>query len=122
MRTGGGPPRSDRLNALVNRWAPPGGWIAAALLLLTLSAAAGVVFPLSPAGIVLQTVVGTGGAPLVPAWTGWLTWLLVRRQRPSPWRVAALAALTLTWILSLALRQPQGGGGLHQGLRVDIDR
>ena len=99
---------------MVDRWAPPGGWIAAALVLLTLSAAAGVVFPLSPAGIVLQTAVGTGGVPLVPAWTGWLTWLLVRRQRPSPWRVAALATLTLTWLLTLALRQPRGGGALGE--------
>jgi S-DNA-T family DNA segregation ATPase FtsK/SpoIIIE len=76
---------------------------------------------MSPAGIVLQTAVGTGGAPLVPAWTGWLIWLLVRRQRPSPWRVAALAALTLTWLLSLALRQPQGGGALGETILGLLD-
>jgi S-DNA-T family DNA segregation ATPase FtsK/SpoIIIE len=106
---------------LIDRWAPPGGWIVVALLLLTLSAAAGVVFPLSPAGIVLQAAVGTGGAPVVPAWTGWLTWLLVRRERPSPWRVAALAGLTLTWLLTLALRQPQGGGALGETLLGLLD-
>jgi S-DNA-T family DNA segregation ATPase FtsK/SpoIIIE len=121
MSPRGGPPRLDRLSAVVDRWAPPGGWIAAALVLLTLSAAAGVVFPLSPAGIVLQTTVGTGAAPLVPAWTGGLTWLLVRRQRPSPWRAAALATLTLTWILSLALRQPQGGGALGETILGLVD-
>lgn len=92
-----------------------------ALVLLTLSGAAGVIFPLSPAGIALQTVVGTGGAPLVPAWTGWWTWLLVRRQRPSPWRVAALVALTLTWLLTLALRQSQGGGAVGETILGLLD-
>jgi predicted ATPase len=90
-------------------------------VLLTLSAAAGVVFPLSPAGIALQSTVGTGGASLVPAWTGWLTWLLVRRQRASPWRVAALATLTLTWLLTLALRQPQGGGSTGETILGLLD-
>ena len=118
---GGRPPRLDRLSALVDRWAPPGGWIAAAFVLLTLSAAAGVVFPLSPAGIALQSLVGTGGAPLVPAWTGWLTWLLVRRQRPSAWRVVALVTLTLTWLLTLALRQPQGGGAIGETILSLLD-
>jgi S-DNA-T family DNA segregation ATPase FtsK/SpoIIIE len=90
-------------------------------VLLTLSAAAGVVFPMSPAGIVLQTAVGMGGAPLVPAWTAWLTWLLVRRHRPSAWRIAALGALTLTWLLTLALRQPQGGGALGETILGLLD-
>jgi S-DNA-T family DNA segregation ATPase FtsK/SpoIIIE len=120
-RSGGGPPRLDRLSNFVERWAPPGGWIVAALVLFTLSAAAGVVFPLSPAGIALQAMVGTAGAPLVPAWTGWLTWLLVRRQRPSPWRVAALAELSMTWLLTLALRQPQGGGMLGETILDLLD-
>src|SRR5207244_8566279 len=62
-----------------------------------------------------------GGAPLVPAWPGLLTWLLVRRQRPSPWRVAALATLTLTWLLTLALRQPQGGGALGETILGLLD-
>jgi DNA segregation ATPase FtsK/SpoIIIE, S-DNA-T family len=95
---------------LLERWAPPGGWILAALVLLTLSTTAGVVFPLSPAGIALQTLVGTLGAPLVPAWAGWTAWLLGRGERPSPLRVAALLDLTATWLLALALREPGAGG------------
>ena len=78
---------------MLERWAPPGGWILAALVLLALSTAAGVVFPLSPAGIVLQALVGTLGAPLVPAWAAWSAWLLGRRERPRLLRVAALLVL-----------------------------
>ncbi|HLZ29565.1 MAG TPA: DNA translocase FtsK [Chloroflexota bacterium] len=102
--------RWDRLTAVVERWAPPGGWIVAAMALATLSAAAGVILPMSPAGLLLQSAVGTAGAPLVPAWSGWLTWMLARRRRPSVWRATALATLSATWLLMLALRQPQGGG------------
>jgi S-DNA-T family DNA segregation ATPase FtsK/SpoIIIE len=104
------------LAALLERWAPPGGWILAALVLLTLSSAAGVVLPMSPAGLVLQTAVGSAGAPLVPAWSGWLAWLLARRRRPSAWRVAALAVLSGTWLLALALRQPDAGGLLGEAI------
>src|SRR5205823_12687276 len=99
-----------RLSAFFARWAPPGGWILAALVLVTLSTAAGVAFPLSPAGIALQTLVGTSGAPLVPAWSGWSSWLLARRERPPLPRVAALLVLSATWLLALALRQPLAGG------------
>jgi DNA segregation ATPase FtsK/SpoIIIE, S-DNA-T family len=113
--------RLDRLVGFLERWAPPGGWFVAALVLITLSATAGVVFPLSPAGLLLQTLVGTAGAVLVPAWSGWLTWLLARGVRPSLWRVAALAALSLTWLLALALRQPQGGGLLGEALLGMLD-
>ncbi|MDQ6671691.1 MAG: hypothetical protein M3069_13265, partial [Chloroflexota bacterium] len=70
---GGGRARGlDRLTAAFERWAPPGGWIVAALALITLSAVAGVILPISPAGLMLQAMVGTAGAPLVPAWSGWL--------------------------------------------------
>jgi S-DNA-T family DNA segregation ATPase FtsK/SpoIIIE len=100
----------EHLRLFLERWAPPGGWILAALALLTLSTAAGVIFPLSPAGILLQTLVGALGAPLVPAWSSWSTWLLARRERPRPLRVVALAMLSATWLLALALRQPLGGG------------
>ena len=100
----------DQLTAFLVRWEPPGGWILAALILLTLSSAAGVVFPLSPAGIILQTLIGALGAPLLPAWSAWLAWLLARAERPSPWRVLSLLALSATWLVALALRQPQAGG------------
>src|SRR5215467_3358277 len=80
----------ERFTEGLERWAPPGGWILAALVLLTLSTAAGVIFPLSPAGIVLQTLVGSLGAPLVPAWAAWLAWLLVRRQTPPALRTVSL--------------------------------
>jgi S-DNA-T family DNA segregation ATPase FtsK/SpoIIIE len=84
--------------------------VLAALVLVALSTAAGVVFPLSPAGIVLQTSVGTLGAPLVPAWAAGAAWCLARGRRPSYLRLAALAVLSLTWLLALALRAPQAGG------------
>ena len=100
----------ERLTSFLARWEPPGGWILAALILLTLSSAAGVVFPLSPAGMILQTAVGAFGAPLVPAWSGWLAWLLARAQRPSPWRVLSLLLLSATWLVALALREPLAGG------------
>ena len=100
----------ERIQTFFERWAPPGGWLLAALILLTLSTAAGVIFPLSPAGIALQSGVGSLGAPLVPAWSAWLTWLLARRERPSLLRVFSLLVLTATWLLALALRQPSAGG------------
>jgi len=54
---------------------------------------AGLIFPLSPAGLVLQYVVGTAGAPLVAGWSAWLVWQLPRRNPwPSPWPIAAFAA------------------------------
>jgi DNA segregation ATPase FtsK/SpoIIIE, S-DNA-T family len=115
------PRQLQRLTAFLARWAPPGGWIVAALALVTLSAAAGVVLPMSPAGLVLQSAVGTAGAPLVPAWSGWLTWILARGRRPSVWRVTALAVLSATWWLMLALRQPQGGGALGETILVLLD-
>jgi S-DNA-T family DNA segregation ATPase FtsK/SpoIIIE len=90
--------------------------------LFTLSTAAGVIFPLSPAGLVLQMVVGTAGAPLVPAWSAWLTWQLARAKPwPSPWRISAFGALSLTWLLALALRQPQGGGKLGEAILGLLD-
>lgn len=79
-------------------------------MLVTLSTAAGVIFPLSPAGIALQISVGALGAPLVPAWGGWVSWLFVRRERPPILRVLSLLVLTVTWLLALALRQADGGG------------
>jgi S-DNA-T family DNA segregation ATPase FtsK/SpoIIIE len=102
----------ERIGELVERWTPPGGWLLAALILVMLSTAAGVIFPLSPAGIALQTVVGSLGAPLVPAWSAWLIWLIVRRRRPPTLRVVSLLLLTATWLLALALRQPAAGGAL----------
>jgi DNA segregation ATPase FtsK/SpoIIIE, S-DNA-T family len=115
------PRRREELTAFLERWAPPGGWIVAALVLLTLSAGAGVLLPMSPAGLVLQSGVGLIGAPLVPAWTGWLAWTLARRRRPSPWRVLACATLSLTWLLALALRQPEGGGALGETILSLLD-
>ncbi len=105
----------------MERWAPPGGWILAALVLLTLSTAAGVIFPLSPAGILLQMLVGTLGAPLVPAWSGWATWMLARRTPPPGWRLAALVVLSATWLVALALRQPQAGGVVGEKLLELLD-
>ena len=76
---------------------------------------------MSPAGLILQALVGMPGAPLVPAWCGWLAWLLARRRRPSVWRMVSLVVLTATWLLALALRQPQGGGMLGERLLDLLD-
>ena len=92
-----------------------------ALALLTLSTAAGVLFPLSPAGILLQTLVGQLGAPLVPAWSAWATWLLARRERPPLLRVTSLLVLSLTWLLALALREPHGGGTVGETVLTGLD-
>jgi S-DNA-T family DNA segregation ATPase FtsK/SpoIIIE len=100
----------ERIGEFFEHWAPPGGWLLVALILLTLSTAAGVVFPLSPAGIALQTGMGNLGAPLVPAWSAWLTWLLARRHRPPILRVVSLLILSATWLIALALRQSDMGG------------
>jgi S-DNA-T family DNA segregation ATPase FtsK/SpoIIIE len=88
---------------------------------LTFSAVAGVVFPGSPAGQVSQWLVGIGGGPLIPAWTAWLTWSLARGHLPNWRRVLAFAVLSATWLLSLALRQPQGGGVLGEALLDLLD-
>jgi S-DNA-T family DNA segregation ATPase FtsK/SpoIIIE len=106
----------EHIAALLERWAPPGGWVLAALVLLTLSTSAGVIFPLSPAGIALQTLVGTLGGPLVPAWSGWAAWLVVRRRGPPVRRAAALAVLSVSWLFALALREPHAGGGVGDTL------
>ncbi|MBV9327455.1 MAG: DNA translocase FtsK [Chloroflexi bacterium] len=100
----------QRLRDALERWKPPGGWILAALVLVALSTAAGVVFPLSPAGIALQTVVGTLGAPLVPIWSAGAAWFLVRGRRPSLLRLAALVVLSATWLVALALREAHASG------------
>lgn len=89
--------------------------------MLTLSTAAGVIFPFSPAGLLLQTLVGVAGAPLVPAWLGWTTWLIARRRHPPLRRLAPLAVLSATWLLALALRQPQGGGFVGETLLEHLD-
>src|SRR5207237_5345566 len=65
--------------------------------------------------------VGLGGAPLVPAGTGWATWSLARRRRPSAQRAVALGVLSATWLLALALRQPEGGGTLGETLLNLLD-
>jgi S-DNA-T family DNA segregation ATPase FtsK/SpoIIIE len=113
--------RTERLTELLERWAPPGGWLLVALALVTFSTAAGVIFPLSPAGIGLQTGVGSLGAPLVPAWCAWATWLLARRRRPPLLRVLSLLALSVTWLLGLTLREPQGGGLAGENLLRLLD-
>jgi DNA segregation ATPase FtsK/SpoIIIE, S-DNA-T family len=84
--------------------------------LVALSTAAGVVFPLSPAGIALQTAVGTLGAPLVPLWAAAAAWFLARGQRPRVLRIAALAVLSLTWLIALALREAHAGGAAGETL------
>jgi S-DNA-T family DNA segregation ATPase FtsK/SpoIIIE len=88
---------------------------------LSLSAAIGVVFPASPAGVALGAAVGLAGAPLVPAWSAWLTWCLARKRRPPPLRVLALAVLSIVWLLGLALRGPNGGGLLGETLLQLLD-
>jgi S-DNA-T family DNA segregation ATPase FtsK/SpoIIIE len=109
----------EQVGEALERWAPPGGWILVALVLVALSTAAGVVFPLSPAGLGLQTAVGALGAPLVPVWTAGAAWFLARGRRP-PWlRLSALAVLSLTWLLALALREP-GAGGLVGDHLLDL--
>jgi S-DNA-T family DNA segregation ATPase FtsK/SpoIIIE len=80
-----------------------------------------VIFPLSPAGIGLQTLVGSLGAPLVPAWSAWSTWLLARRERPRPWRIISLVVLSGTWLVTLALRQSLGGGLAGEALLNLLD-
>ena len=95
------PRQLQRLTAFLARWAPPGGWLVAALALVTLSAAAGVVLPMSPAGLVLQSAVGTAGAPLVPAWSGWLTWLLKTMHNfVGPLFAVSLVIVFLTFLRS----------------------
>jgi S-DNA-T family DNA segregation ATPase FtsK/SpoIIIE len=109
------------VSATLHRWAPPGGWLVATLGLVCVSAAAGVLFPSSPAGLVLEWGVGTGGGVLVVGWTAWLTWQLARGAR-FPWpRVAACAVLSLTWLLTLALREPLGGGALGEVMLDALD-
>jgi S-DNA-T family DNA segregation ATPase FtsK/SpoIIIE len=111
----------ERLGDAFERWAPPGGWLLATLALVALSTAAGVVFPLSPAGIALQTAVGPLGAPLVPLWAAGAAWCLVRRQRPAYLRIAALGVLSLTWLVALALREPHAGGVVGETLLALLD-
>jgi DNA segregation ATPase FtsK/SpoIIIE, S-DNA-T family len=91
------------------------------LVLLTLSTAAGVIFPLSPAGLLLQSLVGLAGAPLVPAWCGWMAWALARRRPPRGGRVVSLTVISATWLLALALRQAQAGGLVGETMLAVLD-
>lgn len=112
----------EQVRATLDRWSPPGGWLIAAVILFTLATATGVAFPFSPAGLLLQAVVGMAGGPLVPAWAGWLSWHLIRNTPwPSGWRLAALATLSLTWLVSLSLHAPQGGGYIGETLLMLLD-
>ncbi|HYW88025.1 MAG TPA: DNA translocase FtsK, partial [Chloroflexota bacterium] len=105
---------------MLHRWAPPGGWFLAALLLLALSAAAGTVFPQSPAGMLLETAVGRAGF-LVAGWLLWLTWTLAFRKS-LPWKQPlAAAVLSLTLLLALTLREPNGGGAAGEALLQLLD-
>jgi S-DNA-T family DNA segregation ATPase FtsK/SpoIIIE len=88
--------------------APPGGWLAASLLLVSFSSLLGVIFPLSPAGLALRYVLGAGG-PLAVGWTAWFAWLLARRHGVPGRRMAALAILSATWLVALAMRDAAGG-------------
>jgi S-DNA-T family DNA segregation ATPase FtsK/SpoIIIE len=90
-------------------------------VLLTLSTAAGVILPFSPAGLLLQSLVGLAGAPLVPAWSGWLAWMLARRRRPHAWRLVSVGVISATWLLALALRQPHSGGRVGETMLDLLD-
>jgi DNA segregation ATPase FtsK/SpoIIIE, S-DNA-T family len=105
---------------VLHRWAPPGGWFLAALLLLALSAAAGTAFPQSPAGMLLETAVGRAGF-LVAGWLLWLTWTLAF-HKSLPWKQPlAAAVLSLTLLLALTLREPNGGGAAGEALLQLLD-
>jgi S-DNA-T family DNA segregation ATPase FtsK/SpoIIIE len=110
----------DRAHDTLRSWAPPGGWIVASLGLIAVSATAGVVLPESPAGLLLAAAVGGAGFVVV-AWTAWLTWQLARKRRAPLVRTAALAVLSLTWVLALALREPGGGGAFGETLLDALD-
>jgi DNA segregation ATPase FtsK/SpoIIIE, S-DNA-T family len=90
-------------------------------VLLTLSTAAGVIFPLSPAGLLLQSLVGLAGAPLVPAWCGWMAWALARQRPPRVSWLVSLGVISATWLIALALRQAQGGGTAGETLLDLLD-
>jgi DNA segregation ATPase FtsK/SpoIIIE, S-DNA-T family len=90
------------------------------LVLLGLAATLGVLLPESPAGLALDTTVGAAG-PLVVTWSVGLVWLLVR-QKPMPWaRLAAATVLSITWLLTLALREPAGSGAAGDKLLEVLD-
>ncbi|HEY3057599.1 MAG TPA: DNA translocase FtsK [Chloroflexota bacterium] len=108
------------VRSTLQSWAPPGGWFIASLGLVAVSASAGVVLPESPAGLLLQAGVGSAGF-LIVAWAAWLTWLLALHKPVPLTKASALAVLSLTWVLTLALREPSGGGMLGETLLAGID-
>lgn len=70
--------------------------------------------------MVLQYVAGSA-AFLVAGWLLWLTYQFARRK---PWpftRMAALAVLSLTVLLALTLREPDGGGIAGEALLQLLD-
>jgi len=90
--------------------------------LIALSASAGTIFPTSPAGLLLQALVGgQAGGLLVVAWSAWLAWVLARKPDIKWPKVAAAVMLSATWILALSLRQPDGGGIIGEGLLNALD-
>jgi DNA segregation ATPase FtsK/SpoIIIE, S-DNA-T family len=58
---------------------------------------------------------------LIVAWTAWLAWLLARGNPISWSRTSALGVLSLTWVLVLALREPDGGGVVGEALLQGLD-
>ncbi|HET6315310.1 MAG TPA: DNA translocase FtsK, partial [Chloroflexota bacterium] len=115
--------RGSRRRSLLNtlqRWAPPGGWLLAALGLLALSTAAGTVFPSSPAGMLLDAAVGHA-AFLVAGWLLWLTWAFGFHRFARWTRTAAAAVLSITLLLGLTLREPGGGGLAGELLLQGLD-
>ncbi len=58
---------------------------------------------------------------LIVAWTAWLTWLLALHKPIPLTKASALGVLSLTWLLTLALREPSGGGALGEALLTGLD-
>lgn len=70
--------------------------------------------------MLLQGAVGNA-AFLVAGWLLWLTWLLALRK-PMPWlRIGALTVLSITWLLVMTLREPEGGGQAGELLLHALD-
>ena len=72
-------PRSE---GVLERWAPPGGWLMAALVLVTLSASRAWRLPASPAGMALQTLVGRSARRWCRPGCGWIAWRLCGGGEP----------------------------------------
>jgi hypothetical protein len=76
--------------------------------------------PETPAGTTVRSSVGHAG-PLVSIWAAYLAWFRAAKRRANWLRLGAAAVISITLLLALELREPNGGGSAGETLLTLLD-